>query len=174
MTTILDSAAVKASPYLEVHDAQGFRCIHFDAGEISIGRHPESVLFLNHSDLSRRHCVVRHLKHGCLLRDLGSRNGTKVNGQPASSRLLVHGDLIRVGRTKLRFVDRASRDRRAAFELLEFNESLRDILLDKPSISAIRQALRGGHFISLREFGLQLVVDGETSFEEIDRISPVD
>ena len=63
--------------------------------------------------------------------------------------------------------------RRAAFELLEFNESLRDVLLDKPSIGAIRQALKGGHFISLREFGLQLVADGETAFEEVDRIVPV-
>lgn len=64
--------------------------------------------------------------------------------------------------------------RRAIFELLEVTDSIRDIVLQTPTISSIRQSLRGGHFTTLRGFGLQLVAGGDTSYEEIERVAGED
>jgi general secretion pathway protein E len=61
--------------------------------------------------------------------------------------------------------------RRGLFELLEFNDQLRDVVLNKPAISAIREVLSQGLFTSLAQYGYHLVGMGETSFDEIERVA---
>ncbi len=65
--------------------------------EISIGREPSNSLALGERAISRRHCVIHQCGEGYAVRDLESRNGTFVNGVPATQRELGHGDEIRVG-----------------------------------------------------------------------------
>jgi pSer/pThr/pTyr-binding forkhead associated (FHA) protein len=53
--------------------------------------------------VSRHHCQLK-LQHGAYgFADLGSRNGSRVNGQQVSEIALGPGDLIRVGDTELEF-----------------------------------------------------------------------
>jgi len=59
--------------------------------------------------MSRRHCVVELSDAGCTLRDLGSANGTYVNGMSVRERTLSHGDRIRIGDSVLLFLQ-AGRD----------------------------------------------------------------
>ena len=67
---------------------------HFPA---SIGRGTEADLTINDSWASRRHCRLT-CKHGTLLvRDLGSRNGTRVNGELIDQSPLQSGDELTVG-----------------------------------------------------------------------------
>lgn len=55
---------------------------------------------------SRHHAEVRREPWRYLLRDLGSRNGTQVNGQPISTpHQLQHGDIVQVAATPFRFED---------------------------------------------------------------------
>lgn len=61
--------------------------------------------------------------------------------------------------------------RRAIFELLEVTDQLRDVILNKPSIQAIREVLSQGLFTSLTQYGYQLVANAETSFDEVDRVA---
>lgn len=61
--------------------------------------------------------------------------------------------------------------RRALFELLEFNDGLRDVVLRKPTITAIREVLNTGLFMTLQQFGFQLVAQGVTTFDEVDRVA---
>ena len=61
--------------------------------------------------------------------------------------------------------------RRALLELLEFSEPLRDVVLKRPTIGDIRSVLNQGHFVTLQQFGFQLVAQGATSLEEIDRVA---
>ena len=61
--------------------------------------------------------------------------------------------------------------RRALFELLEVNDSLRDIILREPTITKIREVLNQGLFTTLAEFGGQLVAQGVTATEEIERVA---
>ena len=61
--------------------------------------------------------------------------------------------------------------RRALFELLEVTDPLRDTILKEPTITKIRSLLEQGLFTTLQEFGAQLVAQGETSMDEIDRVA---
>jgi len=70
---------------------------------VLIGRLPECEITLADPNVSRRHAEVRPFGTGFLVVDLGSTNGTKVNGMTVSERQLQDGDSITVGATRLRF-----------------------------------------------------------------------
>ena len=71
----------------------------------TIGRHPDSDVFLNDITVSRRHVEVERSGDGYRIRDVGSLNGTYVNRELIESeRPLVNGDEVQVGRFKLVFV----------------------------------------------------------------------
>ena len=53
--------------------------------------------------MSRRHAEVRRQGNGFVVVDLGSTNGTRVNGAGVKERRLTDGDEITVGGTKIRF-----------------------------------------------------------------------
>jgi len=71
--------------------------------EISIGREPENTVCVMESAVSRRHCTIRREGASYILKDLGSRNATLVNGVAVSERLLEHGDQIMVGGATFQF-----------------------------------------------------------------------
>jgi len=72
--------------------------------EVTIGRLPDCILPIPDANVSRRHCEVRPAGSGYVLVDLGSTNGTKVNGiRIQGERMLNDGDIVSVGNTHLRF-----------------------------------------------------------------------
>ena len=75
------------------------------AGGLVIGRDPHAAgLVLVDPAVSARHCAVEvHGDGGFRVADLGSRNGTFVNGEKVGERTLADGDKIFVGETVLRF-----------------------------------------------------------------------
>lgn len=92
-------------PHLEVdldHDA---RRVEFGGQPITIGRHPDNVVPIEDDRASRFHCVIEPTEQGYCLRDLDSRNGTKLNERSTRSALLRTGDVVRIGKTRFRFVD---------------------------------------------------------------------
>ncbi len=92
-------------PHLEVdldHDA---RRVEFGGQPITIGRHPDNVVPIEDDRASRFHCVIEPTEQGYCLRDLDSRNGTKLNERSTRSALLRTGDVMRIGKTRFRFVD---------------------------------------------------------------------
>jgi hypothetical protein len=68
-----------------------------------IGRLPECDVVLNDSNVSRRHAELRRNGDGVFLTDLGSTNGTRVNGAPIREQILASGDEVSVGSTRLIF-----------------------------------------------------------------------
>ena len=66
-----------------------------------IGRSQDSDLPLVDNTVSRQHAEIIKVKKGYFLNDLGSYNGTKVNGKPIQSVYLKPGDKIQIGLTKL-------------------------------------------------------------------------
>lgn len=73
-------------------------------GGLSIGRLPECDVVLADGNVSRRHAEIRRTDGGFVLADLGSTNGTRVNGYPVTvPRELQAGDEIAVGNNVLRF-----------------------------------------------------------------------
>ncbi len=72
--------------------------------DVTIGRHPESSIFLDDVTVSRRHAVVQPVDGGFLVRDVGSLNGTYVNQERVEEQILNNGDELQVGKFKLVFV----------------------------------------------------------------------
>ncbi len=69
----------------------------------SIGRHADNEIVLPDSQVSRHHAEIVMQGGRWLIADLGSANGTFVNGERLTSpRVLSHGDLLRVGQTLFR------------------------------------------------------------------------
>ena len=70
---------------------------------ITIGRLPESTIVINDPNASRRHAEIRRSGNDVVVVDLGSTNGTRVNGATIRERVLSDGDQIVIGTTVLRF-----------------------------------------------------------------------
>ncbi len=70
-----------------------------------VGRSGECDFVLNDTSISRRHVELVQGEKGVLLRDLGSGNGTRINGEQVTEQILQHEDEIALGRTKMRFYD---------------------------------------------------------------------
>jgi general secretion pathway protein E len=92
-------------PHLEIRTKTGVRKLRLDGRVTTIGRNPESHLVLKDSRSSRDHCIIEPVDDGYQLRDLGSRNGTRINNRKIAVELLDHQDVIRIGRTVMKFVD---------------------------------------------------------------------
>ncbi len=76
------------------------------SGQTYIGRLPENDLVLDAHGISREHTRIVVEGDRCTVEDLGSTNGTWVNGERiAEARLLNGGDEILVGRVQLTFLD---------------------------------------------------------------------
>jgi hypothetical protein len=71
---------------------------------LSVGRLPECTITLGDPNVSRRHAEIRPSGAGYRLVDLGSTNGTFVNGVRVTERELVDGDVITFGATAITFV----------------------------------------------------------------------
>jgi pSer/pThr/pTyr-binding forkhead associated (FHA) protein len=81
-----------------VHGRPEGRVLRFPPGQYYFGRGAECHVRPNSDWVSRQHCALRVTCEGAWLRDLGSRNGTLVNGSLlAGERLLEKGDQIQVG-----------------------------------------------------------------------------
>lgn len=84
---------------------RGSMPVHFDLGGalIGIGRASDNDVIVDDPMVSRHHCQLK-LEHGAYsFTDLGSRNGSTVNGQPVNQIALGPGDLIRIGDTEIEF-----------------------------------------------------------------------
>ncbi len=74
------------------------RPVPMETEPITVGRHPDNTIRLKDDRCSRFHCVMEPNAKGVWeLRDLGSRNGTKINGQKVEQAELFQGDVIRIG-----------------------------------------------------------------------------
>ncbi|MGH7539493.1 MAG: FHA domain-containing protein [Gemmatimonadota bacterium] len=70
----------------------------------SVGRNPDSVVFLDDITVSRAHATFeRRPDDGWYVKDAGSLNGTYVNGEQVDETKLATGDQVQIGRFKLTF-----------------------------------------------------------------------
>jgi hypothetical protein len=75
-----------------------------DRAETTIGRHPDSDIFLDDITVSRRHAAIQRVSGGYEASDAGSLNGTYVNHRRIETTPLSHLDELQVGRFVLTFL----------------------------------------------------------------------
>jgi pSer/pThr/pTyr-binding forkhead associated (FHA) protein len=87
---------------LTISMADGTRDV--DLGDkLVIGRVEGADLVLDDKGISRRHCEFERRGDAFIVRDLGSSNGTLVNGEKVTERILASGDKVRVGGVTVTF-----------------------------------------------------------------------
>jgi pSer/pThr/pTyr-binding forkhead associated (FHA) protein len=72
----------------------------------TIGRRPESSVFLDDITVSRDHAVLVHRTGEWWIDDCGSLNGSYVNRERIDSQKLSDGDELQIGKYRLAFLDR--------------------------------------------------------------------
>jgi len=81
----------------------------FIEGErVTIGRAERAVIRLEDSAVSKLHAAIDLVGNDHILQDLGSANGTAVNGTRVTRHLLRHGDVVEIVGFQLRYVDHRS------------------------------------------------------------------
>jgi pSer/pThr/pTyr-binding forkhead associated (FHA) protein len=74
--------------------------ILLDKPILMFGRHEECDVQLNSKKVSRRHCCLAVVNSFILVRDLGSTNGVKINGERVVEGRLQAGDQLQIGNFK--------------------------------------------------------------------------
>jgi pSer/pThr/pTyr-binding forkhead associated (FHA) protein len=103
-----DAAAVDALPagsaLLVVQRGPGAGSRYLlDTDLSTVGRHPESDIFLDDITVSRRHVEFRREAATFRVHDVGSLNGTYLNGDRVDDAELQNGDEVRIGKFRLIF-----------------------------------------------------------------------
>ena len=75
-----------------------------DESKIRLGRGPEVDLEFEDSAMSREHALLEFSDGGFVMRDLGSTNGIRVNGEQLMVRELDHGDRLEIGEHVFQFL----------------------------------------------------------------------
>jgi len=70
---------------------------YIDRPKLTVGRDPESDIFLNDITVSRQHAEIEFGGGEVVIKDVGSLNGTYVNGVLVDSARLSPGDIVQVG-----------------------------------------------------------------------------
>lgn len=78
-----------------------------DKERITIGRRPGNDIHIDNLAISGQHAAITLIGKDAFLEDLGSTNGTLVNGKPISKHILQNGDVIELGKYQLKFVSEA-------------------------------------------------------------------
>lgn len=71
--------------------------ILLDKPILLFGRHAECDVQLNSKKISRRHCCLAQVNDYLVIRDLGSTNGVRINGQRVDEGRLQPGDELEIG-----------------------------------------------------------------------------
>jgi pSer/pThr/pTyr-binding forkhead associated (FHA) protein len=110
-----DAAAVDALPsgsaLLVVQRGPGAGSRYLlDTDLSTVGRHPESDIFLDDITVSRRHVEFRRADGIFRVHDVGSLNGTYLNGDRVDDAELQNGDEVRIGKFRLIFFASDAKD----------------------------------------------------------------
>jgi len=120
-------------------DQQG-RVITLAEKSLAVGRDPANDLVISDAEASRRHFVIEWANGAYFVRDLNSDNGTFVNGVPVGRALLLDRDEIRVGSTRLMFVEEISAGDVPPPFCIERGEESEDFFIDAATEAAPRPA----------------------------------
>lgn len=103
------AAATRPPPPVVVHvrmaDGREVRQRVFSPPSMVIGRDPTCTLFIDNLAVSRQHARILWEEGSFVVEDLGSSNGTRVNGEPITRAAVEPGDRVEVGKFQVELVE---------------------------------------------------------------------
>lgn len=145
--------------FLEIRMGNGPAIRHqLDETHVVLGRSPDLKLTLDHHTVSRRHAEVFCDPFGrWWIRDLGSTNGTVLNGEDITERVLQPGDFISIGDFTILFAVEAAAGRRGSV-------NTRELVVREDSPTALRTLwdfepprIAANHLFTVMDFGRRLL-----------------
>jgi predicted component of type VI protein secretion system len=101
----------------------------------TIGRKPHNDIQIDNLAVSGEHAIIMTILNDSFLEDLGSTNGTLVNGQPVKKHFLQTNDTVEIGKYKLKYINEAP----ASMNQAEFEKTM---VLRAPATAAPKQETR--------------------------------
>jgi hypothetical protein len=100
---VMNGTGESAMVFIHRGPSRGARFLITTAGA-SIGRSPESDIFLDDVTVSRSHATIKREDNDYIFTDSGSLNGSYINNQQTSSHRLSTGDEIQIGKFHMLFI----------------------------------------------------------------------
>ena len=94
-------------PRLIVKQSGATRTVDLAEDAVTLGRTPDNTIPLPVEGVSRKHAQILFIGKGWEVVDLGSRNGTKVNGEKVKRAVLKPGDVVDIGGIEIVYEDGA-------------------------------------------------------------------
>ena len=125
-------------------DGQVLKEITLSKERTTIGRKPHNDIQIDNLAVSGEHAAIVSILNDCFLEDLGSTNGTQVNGQPVKKHFLQNNDVIELGKYKLKYVQEVTQPAAAApaVEKADFEKTM--VLRPSAMRAAVEQAKAAG------------------------------
>ena len=86
-------------------DGQQIKEFDISKERTTIGRKPHNDIQIDNLAVSGEHAMIMTILNDSFLEDLGSTNGTMVNGQPVKKHFLQSEDVVEIGKYKLKYVN---------------------------------------------------------------------
>ena len=125
--------------------------VEFTKDRITIGRRPYNDVVLDNPAISGEHAVIVKSYNDCILEDLGSTNGTYVNGQPVKKHFLQNHDVIELMKYRIQFFDakHAGSHGNSALPLSDDEEALQAELTAQPAALKVLNGSSSGIELAL-------------------------
>jgi len=114
------------------------REIPLNKDRVTIGRKPQNDISIENLAVSGEHACIVTILEDSFLEDLGSTNGTLVNGNPIKKHILQNNDVIEIGKYKMKYMVEAGTAAAAPVEDFERTMVMRSPV--KPAASAPKPA----------------------------------
>ncbi len=120
------------------------REIPIDKERISIGRKPQNDIQIENLAVSSEHACIVTILNDSFLEDLGSTNGTLVNGNQIKKHILQNNDVVEIGKYKLKYITEAAGGGQAAADDFEKTMVLKAPKAAAPKAMSDTQAMQSG------------------------------
>ena len=104
ISRISDRPTAKEACLVVIYGSELGKKYNLNSSSLVIGRSSKCDIQIDQESISRNHSKIVNTGKSILVRDLGSTNGTYVNDEPITERTLSNGDLLKVGRTILKYL----------------------------------------------------------------------
>ncbi|MBN1655516.1 MAG: sigma 54-interacting transcriptional regulator [Deltaproteobacteria bacterium] len=113
------------------------RRYYIENSPLQIGSAQDNEIVIDDSAVDARHCRLEPSESGLLVRDLGSQNGTFVNGVRVLSALLSEGGQLRIGRTDIRISACSDEEQQVISGMVARSTAMLDIFNDVRRVSML-------------------------------------
>jgi pSer/pThr/pTyr-binding forkhead associated (FHA) protein len=143
---------------------------------MTIGRRPSNDIQIDNLAISGEHAAVVTILSDSFFEDLNSTNGTLVNGQPIKKHFLKNGDVVELGKYKLKYIADAAQSADAGYDktmpqsdmLDPLSHQAPDLTSSRSGEVSVPQVVSDASSVSITVLGALQVLNGVNTGREID------